>query len=58
MVDNTYIYGLYDLSDKDKTIRYIGKSDNPEKRLKRQIEKNNPVDILNEASSNFDKKNM
>lgn len=37
MVDNTYIYGLYDLSDKDKTIRYIGKSDNPEKRLKRHI---------------------
>lgn len=29
-----YIYGLYDISDKNKTIRYVGKTVNLKKRLK------------------------
>lgn len=35
----TFIYGLF--SDKDKVIRYVGKSDNPEYRLKRHIYQRN-----------------
>jgi len=31
----TFIYGLYHKNDEKKEIRYIGKSDNPEHRLKR-----------------------
>jgi hypothetical protein len=39
MNSKTFIYGLYDLNDEKKEIRYIGKADNPEYRLKRH--KNN-----------------
>jgi hypothetical protein len=35
----TFIYGLF--SDSDKVIRYVGKSDNPEYRLKRHIYQRN-----------------
>jgi hypothetical protein len=37
MVEKTFIYGLYDVNDPKKEIRYIGKADNPEKRLLRHI---------------------
>lgn len=39
MNNKTFIYGLYDVNDEKKQIRYIGKADNPEYRLKRH--KNN-----------------
>lgn len=40
MIENcriTYIYGLYEVGKEDE-IRYVGKSDNPSKRLKSHIE--------------------
>lgn len=37
----TFIYGLYDINDPNKKIRYIGKADDPNYRLKRH--KNNTV---------------
>ena len=41
MDGKTFIYGLYDINDVKKEIRYIGKADNPEYRLKRH--KNNTL---------------
>jgi hypothetical protein len=38
----TFIYGLF--SDEDEKIRYVGKSDNPEYRLKRHIQQRNYSD--------------
>ena len=37
MGDTTFIYGLYNILDDKKEIRYVGKSDNPKKRLIRHI---------------------
>ena len=35
--NKTYIYGLFDINNPHE-IRYVGKSDNPLKRLKRHIQ--------------------